>query len=118
MLDEYQGNMNEWGFPLSIEHLDKMGEEAMKRPSYEDGAGNLIEYDETYYIGDVEMILEPMTAEEVEAFKEQLYSFDRVYKIDEELFSYNKDSDQWFCFMGNNTVNCKKTISGNGQCYC
>lgn len=38
-----------------------------------------------------------------------------VYKIDEELFSYNKDSDQWFCFMGNNTVNCKKTISGNGR---
>ena len=38
-----------------------------------------------------------------------------VYKIDEELFSYNKDSDQWFCFMGNNTVKCKKKISGNGR---
>ncbi len=33
-----------------------------------------------------------------------------VYKIDEELFSYNKDSDQWFCFMGNYTVN-KKCIT-------
>ena len=31
-----------------------------------------------------------------------------VYKIDEELFSYNKDSDQWFCFMGNHTVSCKR----------
>ena len=38
-----------------------------------------------------------------------------VYKIDEELFSYNKDSDQWFCFMGNYTVSCKKTIAGNGR---
>jgi transposase len=27
-----------------------------------------------------------------------------AYKIDEELFSYNKDSDQWFCVMGNETV--------------
>ena len=27
-----------------------------------------------------------------------------AYKIDEELFSYNKDSDQWFCFMGNHTI--------------
>jgi transposase len=27
-----------------------------------------------------------------------------AYKVDEELFSYNKDSDQWFCFMGNHTV--------------
>ena len=38
-----------------------------------------------------------------------------VYKIDEELFSYNKDSDQWFCFMGNHTVGCKKRIQGNGR---
>lgn len=38
-----------------------------------------------------------------------------VYKIDEELFSYNKDSDQWFCFMGNYTVSCKKTTNQNGR---
>ena len=38
-----------------------------------------------------------------------------VYKIDEELFSYNKDSDQWFCFMGNHTVSCKKTKNKNGR---
>ena len=41
-----------------------------------------------------------------------------VYKIDEELFSYNKDSDQWFCFMGNHTVNCKKNQqTRNGKIY-
>ena len=38
-----------------------------------------------------------------------------VYKINEELFSYNKDSDQWFCIRGNYTVNCKATKSGNGR---
>ncbi len=27
-----------------------------------------------------------------------------AYKIDEELYSYNKDSDEWFCVQGNNTV--------------
>lgn len=27
-----------------------------------------------------------------------------VYKIDEDRFTYNKDSDQWFCEMGNQTV--------------
>jgi len=37
-----------------------------------------------------------------------------VYKIDEELFSYNKDSDQWFCFMGNYTVSRKKKVRGKG----
>lgn len=38
-----------------------------------------------------------------------------VYKIDEELYSYNKDSDQWFCFMGNHTVGSKKGTQGNGR---
>ena len=41
-----------------------------------------------------------------------------VYKIDEELFSYNKDSDQWFCFMCNYTVSCKKTSrNSRGEKY-
>ncbi|CAM5194852.1 IS1182 family transposase ISBch1 [Ureibacillus acetophenoni] len=27
-----------------------------------------------------------------------------AYKIDEDLFSYNKDSDEWFCSQGNYTI--------------
>lgn len=27
-----------------------------------------------------------------------------AYKIDEELYSYNKDSDEWFCAQGNKTL--------------
>jgi len=32
------------------------------------------------------------------------------YRIDEELFSYNKDSDQWICKMGNRSIS-KRTKS-------
>ena len=39
-----------------------------------------------------------------------------VYKIDETLFRYNKDSDQWFCIMGNGTVSKKrKTNNSHGK---
>lgn len=39
-----------------------------------------------------------------------------AYRINEELFSYNKDSDQWFCVMGNETVAVKaKTRDRNGK---
>lgn len=31
-----------------------------------------------------------------------------AYRIDEALFSYNKDSDQWRCIHGNETVSCKR----------
>jgi len=33
-----------------------------------------------------------------------------AYRINEELYSYNKDSDQWFCVMGNETIKVKSRI--------
>lgn len=38
-----------------------------------------------------------------------------AYHIDESLFSYNKDSDQWFCVMGNGTVSCKRRDTKRGD---
>lgn len=38
-----------------------------------------------------------------------------AYKIDEEIFSYNKDSDQWFCHQGNETTRKKLSKRKNGR---
>ena len=38
-----------------------------------------------------------------------------AYRIDEELYSYNKDSDQWFCIQGNETVKKKYYSHKNGR---
>ena len=38
-----------------------------------------------------------------------------VYKIDEENFNYNKDSDEWFCNEGNITVSKKYLQRKNGN---
>lgn len=38
-----------------------------------------------------------------------------VYRIDEEKFSYNKDSDEWFCNEGNNTVKKKHIKRKDGK---
>lgn len=35
------------------------------------------------------------------------------YRVDEELYSYNKDSDQWFCIYGNETIRKKDTSNKN-----
>jgi len=41
-----------------------------------------------------------------------------AYKVDEDKFSYNKDSDEWFCVQGNKTIR-KKTTNKNkrGQIF-
>lgn len=38
-----------------------------------------------------------------------------VYRIDEEKYSYNKDSDEWFCSEGNKTVSKKYYKAKNGK---
>ena len=91
LLDEYQLSDENWGLPLSIKALDQMGEEAAKRPSYTDEDGNVIEYDDTYYMNNMEIVIEPMTAEEVEEFKQQLYSFTQTYTADENLINIIKE---------------------------
>jgi len=38
-----------------------------------------------------------------------------VYRIDESKYTYNKDSDQWFCYLGNCTVEKKKIKRKDGS---
>lgn len=38
-----------------------------------------------------------------------------AYKIDEQRFGYNKDSDEWFCDQGNNTVRKKHRKKESGK---
>lgn len=40
------------------------------------------------------------------------------YRVNEELYSYNKDSDQWFCIAGNETYKKKRgTVQKRGKKY-
>ena len=52
--------------------------------------------------------------EEIEA-KPYIPISESVYRIDEEKYSYNKDSDEWFCSEGNITVNKKHSKRKNGK---
>ena len=84
LTDEYQDAIP-YGLPLSIKKLDSMGEEAMKKPTYTDENGNEVESEDYYYLGGIEIPINPMTKEEVENFKKTLYSFNQVYNYDDNL---------------------------------
>lgn len=86
LMDEYQEENVNYGFPISIKRMDELGEEATQRPFYMEN-DKKVEYDDSYYINGQEIIIPPMTKEEVEAFKEQLYSLTQVYKLDEALLN-------------------------------
>ncbi len=91
LLEEYQAGETNYNLPISIKRLKELAEEATQRPYYIDEKGNKVEYDETYYIGEVEIVIPPMTKQETEEFMEQLYSFTEVYHHDDSLINIIKE---------------------------
>ena len=98
--DEYQcsddGIASNGVWPVSLNAIDNLAAEAKKKPTYTDDNGIEVEYDMTYYIGNNEIIINPITDDEVNEVVEFLKSLDNVaYSdtsvktiIDEEASAY------------------------------
>lgn len=61
------------------------GAESAEKPTYEDENGNQVEYDETYNINGVDIVIEPMTQEEVEEVLGFMQSVDQLYTNNQAL---------------------------------
>ena len=55
---------NNWNLPARVSAFEKMADEAMSRPYWIDENGKKTEYDDTYYVGDKEYVIKPLTQEE------------------------------------------------------
>ncbi len=77
LTEEYQKTIDS-AWPVSQTQIDAMADAAKKKPTYTDENGKEVEYDDTWYIGDSEIIIEPMTDESVNRV---LGYFDNVTQI-------------------------------------
>ena len=84
LTEEYQEKDN-YGWPLSLKQAELMAQKAQKKPTYEDENGNLVEYDEIYNINGVDIVIEPMTQEEVEEVLGFIQSVDQLYTNNQAL---------------------------------
>ena len=84
--EEYQDSV-EYEFPVRLSSLEKLEELAWSRPFYEDEEGNREEYDETFQLNGVEIILQPLTKEETGALKEYLGSVTNVAIPNEDIYN-------------------------------
>ncbi|MBQ3105738.1 MAG: extracellular solute-binding protein [Lachnospiraceae bacterium] len=84
MGDEYQESLS-YGFPIKKSALEKLEEKAQQKPYYLDENDQKVEYDETYYLNGVEIIIDPMTAEETAQITQFLGSVDQVVSYDNQL---------------------------------
>lgn len=84
LTDEYQSNVD-YGFPLKKSAMEAKAAEARKKPSYEDENGQLVEYDNTYYLNGQEIIIPPMTQEETDELIQYISSIQKKYTYNEDI---------------------------------
>jgi len=95
LTDEYQDGL-EYQFPVKKSALAKMEQEATERPYWKDEEGNKEYYDDTYWINDKEIIIEPMTKEEAAEFTEFLTGLTLVGAYDQSLMEIVSEEAQAF----------------------
>ena len=78
LTDEYQSTM-EWMMPTQKKYFMESAQKATQKPYYTDENGEKIEYDETYYMNGEEIILEPLTQEQVDEAVNYIFSINKCY---------------------------------------
>ena len=83
LTDEYQ-DTNEWELPVNKDAFDKLAQRATEKPYYMDG-DQKVEYDETIYINGEEIVLPPMSQEQVDSIAAFIESVDKISYYDEQV---------------------------------
>ncbi len=86
LLPEYQETIT-YNFPIRMDRLETLMEEAKQKPYYLDENGEKVEYDDVYYIGDQEVIVPPMTDAEVNLVRDYILSVTQVLNYDDQLIN-------------------------------
>lgn len=86
LLADYQENIV-YGFPISKAATNKLAEEAMKEETMEDENGNLVPYQPTYYNGETEIPIPPVTQTEIDEVINFISSVKQPYYDDQQLFN-------------------------------
>ncbi len=84
LTEEYQDKLGEYNFPIRQSSFDKMGEASMHKVFYMEG-DEKVEYDDTYYVDDLEIVIDPLTAEEVQEVKDFIASITLVYSVNDSV---------------------------------
>lgn len=77
-----------WGIPASMSRFDEMAEECKHKPYYMDG-NQKVEYDRTFWMGDSEIPMAPLTDAEISEFKEFIKTVNKQMNVsnDEQIFT-------------------------------
>lgn len=115
LTDEYQKQTYDMPMNKRI-WLDK-ALECTERPHYEDEEGNIIYEDYTYWLGEQEIVIDPLTKEQVDSIYNYVSFINKRMSYDTSLLDIIKEEAAYF-FEGDKTVDeVAEIIQGRIQLY-
>lgn len=118
LTEEYQtGNQINYILPVYKEALLAKLEAAQERPYWENEDGTREYYDDYYWIGDEDIIIEPMTKEEADAMYEYVSSITMAYYYDESLMNIITEEAAAFFEGQKSAAEVASIIQGRAQVY-
>lgn len=94
---------NNGALPVLTDQLKKLAEQSTKPYSYYDENGNIVEEEQTYWIGDQEVKIGSLTQADADKVLEYFKTATRVYKYDENLYNIINEETAAF-FNGTKTA--------------
>ena len=116
LTDEYQNEIT-YGLPISMKRMDELMMEATKVPTYTDGDGNEIESPDMYYVGGMEIVIDPMTEKEAQQLKEEILKIHNVYSYDEKLIAIIQEETAGFFAGQKSAEQVAEIIQSRAQIY-
>ena len=87
LMPEYQMNDSMWRIPVYKEAVYDLMEEAQEKPYWINENGDKEYYDNTYWIGNETIVIEPLTKEEAQEVFDYVSSIKQAYYFDQELYN-------------------------------
>ncbi len=108
LTDEYQNDQTGGYFPVSKSAFDEAMAKSMQKSTYEDENGELVEYDQTYWLGEEQITLPPLTQEQMEQVSSFVQSVHKPYYYNEDVLNIINEEAAAF-FAGQKTA---KDVAG------
>ena len=117
LTEDYQSTIS-YDLPIRKSCLEKMAQEAMNKPYYMDEeTGEKVEYDDTYWLNNEEIVIPPMTQEEVDEVLEFVYSVNRKSSYNTELNNIISEEAESFFEGQKSAEDVAKIIQSRAQLF-
>ena len=113
----YDYQKDTYGFPTNLKRYEELKQEAMQKPYYYDENNNKVEYDMTYYIGETEVIIPPMTEEEIQELEDFLFSLNQPSVYNEDLLNIIKEEAAAYYTGQKSAEEVSKVIQSRAKIY-